>query len=95
VRKTFSLGKRVHPYFALGPELVHGSYQLSQNGTAQPLHSDTGLGLYGRAGVYFDLGEHWSLGLDLHELFFANADLSGVDSDFDDRQLALTIGYSF
>ncbi len=96
LRKTFDVfGGRVHPYFAAGPELVHGSIEQSQGGVAQAQRADTSWGIYARVGLYVDLSSRWSFGADYHRLFLADADLGGMSSSFDSQQFMLTLGYAF
>ncbi len=92
-RKTFSLGQTdIHPYLAVG-----ASYIWATNGVSQPpnivAEQDSSLGLYGRGGVYWTLGDMLNVGVDVRALVGTDIEAFGADTA-DYVQIAALIGWS-
>jgi hypothetical protein len=86
-RKTWGAGRNLHPYAGVGLAYVKAEAELSGFGSAD----DSSLGGYAHGGVYWTLGRHFNLGVDLKALV-------GTDLDFGDAdyvQGGAILGWSF
>lgn len=91
-RKTWRW-RRIRPYVARGLTFMLVAVDIGSGAISE---SDGAVGLYLRGGAYAELGDRWSLGLDLRRVFGTDVEFSGfVPTDADHDQIALTVGYSF
>ncbi len=91
-RKTWRW-KRIRPYIGGGLTFMLVSADIGDGAISE---SDGAVGLYLRGGAYAELGDRWSLGLDVRRVFGTDVEFSGfVPTDADHDPIALTVGDSF
>lgn len=87
LRKLFALGSRLQPYLGGGLAIIE-----AESETPQVTHTDSSLGLWLNAGVYFPLTDHFSLGVDYRHSR-AEVTLGGTEVEAGGDHLGLTAGY--
>lgn len=82
----------VTPYLSAGGSLLHADVDFDGPGGGSG--DDTGLGIYVRAGILFDLDAGMRLGVDYRHMLLSDIDIGGIDdADFD--QILVTLGFPF
>lgn len=97
-RRTFSPDPEVHPYLGVGGTVQRTELELDVDGSlgsGTVDDDDFALGIYLRAGVAFDLGDRFRLGLDYRHVFATDLDLFGEDVRADYDQVLVTLGWAF
>ncbi len=92
VRKIWEGPAPVRPFIGGGLSFMRAEAEVSIPGIGSDTESDTGAGIWLGGGVYFTLGEHFNLGL---ELKYSKADvtIAGVDVDAGGTHFGLLAGY--
>lgn len=90
IHKSFGTGT-VRPYVGAGLAYIGSKVEVSGVGD----DDDSSAAGYAHAGVTFDLGPSFFLGLDARLLFGSDLEIAGVNTDADYGQLALVLGFAF
>jgi opacity protein-like surface antigen len=91
VRKIWEVPAPVRPFIGGGLSLMRAEAEVSIPGVGSNTESDTGAGIWIGGGVYFTLGDHFNLGL---ELKYSTADvtIAGVDTNAGGTHFGLLAG---
>ncbi len=91
VRKTFWYSGKLHPYIGLGISTLRAESDIS-GGTRD---KDGAVGGYAHAGLYWNVGQNFNVGVDVRTLQLTDITLNGVDADSNYFQGAVTLGLAF
>ncbi len=83
------LGAR--PYVGVGLSVLRGSFDVSALGSTSS-DSSWALGVYAHGGLFWDIGDNWSAGVDLRALLSSPSSLQD-DASFDYVQGGVSIGW--
>ncbi len=92
VRKIWDELAPVRPFIGGGLSFMRAEAEVTIPGIGSNTESDTGAGIWLGGGVYFTLGQHFNLGL---ELKYSHADvtIAGVDTNAGGTHFGLLAGY--
>ena len=92
VRKIWEGAALVRPFIGGGLSYMRAEAEVSIPGFGSHTESDSGVGIWLGGGVYFTLGDHFNLGL---ELKYSKADvtIAGVDTDAGGNHFGILAGY--
>jgi opacity protein-like surface antigen len=92
IRKIWEGLALVRPFIGGGLSFMHAEAEVDIPGVGSDTESDSGAGIWLGGGVYFTLGEHFNLGL---EVKYSKADvtIAGVDTDAGGTHFGLLAGY--
>lgn len=85
----------VRPYFGLGASSIWVRYDATTTGVGTDGGHAWTPGAYAHAGLWWSFAENFGVGLDYRKEFFTRVHISGVLTDADYDQIAITLGYSF
>ena len=78
VRKIWDEFSSVRPFVGGGLSYIRAELEVSVTGVGSASDSDTGVGIWLGGGVYFTLGEHFNIGV---EVKYSDADVTLFDVD--------------
>ena len=93
IRKVWDQQATVSPYVGGGLALVDAEAEVRASG-ASGSDSDSSVGLWLGAGIYFTVVEHLNVGLDFR-VTSADATLAGIDVSSGGSHIGLLVGYHF
>lgn len=95
VVKVFGeLDSSVQPYIGGGLAWIAGEVEASALGSSSSVDDST-IAPYVHGGVTFTVNDQVTLGLDLRQMFAADVEYDGFESDLDYTMLSVVLGYSF
>ena len=97
VRKSFAIDDNPTRFFlAGGLAVLSGEYEVKAGGVAVD-ESDFGFGVYIHSGLYWRLGRHFNLGIDVRALLASDLEMKnfGQDADVDGLQYGMSLGWGW